>query len=209
MYFSMRCPIDDIVKISVIQDHTLKKDVSGPLENPPVRLVLGRRPLWKNINEIKALNIVENIATDAKQTRDRYIQDIFGYDGSRKDLYTFFELFSEEKDSDNDSLNSFEASSISEDHVLKDKMTDEEKKKYSSKQSVGEKGKEMLGALLNPVQTIKDKKRASMAKMKSHTEQTLDEKFGAVKQGFRKDLKYVTGKGQSQENTILLQYCFP
>lgn len=208
MYFSFKCPINDRIKISLFQDHIFNAEHKAAKNNPPTRLILSRKPLWGRRLESKAQGILAVIQQDIRDSKDEQTEE-FARNEMVRDGFRMF-LQSEKfkgivSDGYDIYLDSQENSSDSEGSFYK-KLTDDEKAKLgkSKRMSATEKGKEILDAFIDPVASIKNN-LVQKKKDLPLDESNINELFEAEKNSLKKELKYVTGHGQSQENTIILE----
>lgn len=161
--------------------------------NPPVRLVLGRKPLWVNKERTKLKKHFEELKQDIATGKQKDVDDLI----KNIDLKTGLEVLknmNQNVHTNEDSLDSSENSS--EDEIIDESKLSEEKRKKREEQS------KIYKAFLNPAGIVSDDK---MKESKAHDDAVQEEIFESIKKAYKSNYKYVTGWGQSQDSCLMLQ----
>lgn len=188
----------------MIQDHDFAPTMEGAPENPPIRLILARRPLFRYTSEAKAAFMTKGLQTEVQQKKAKDFDDFFDNEFLRISMKQYAEkIFSRDTKGDDELLNSDDESSKS-DTSFYNKLPQEEKKLLGVHKERPVLMQDIYEAAKNPFRNNYERDLLKHQEKLSE-EAILKEKFEGVKYRFQRECKYVTGYGQSQDNTILLK----
>lgn len=160
--------------------------------NPPVRVVLGRKPLWvdKERQRLKQhfAELKEEISFNKQKAVDELLKN-----AELKSGLDFMKHISQKMLEKEESLNSSQLSSVSE-------SESEEANEVLKKQK--EERDKIFQAMMDPNAPKKDNIKNER---KIQEEVAQEETFESLKKTYRTNIKYVTGWGQSQDSSLLLE----
>ena len=205
LFLSFKVCVNDEVSLTVTQNHTFKKDPatgkepSSKLEenNPPVRVVLARKPIYKNLFDLKTRDALETNLASAKEkgqvnlNQRMHDLNLKGFEAVVKSKHPDGKPPQADLDSDYDSSDGEEAKPQAQNFVPQKKqrrLLDDQPSIFTKLADAATVARNGLG--LDP-EVTEDLK--------------YDDLFKALTREYRNDLKYVCGFGQTREETIHLR----
>ena len=204
LFLSFKACVNDEVSLTITQNHSYKKNaadnkhLSSKLEenNPPIRVVLARKPIFKNLFELRNVETLEmkfaNVKEKGQINLNKMMHDLNfkGIEGILKSKITDGKAPQADLDSD---YNSSE---------------DEDAKKQEQKFEPQQKQRKLIEDQDNIFSKLADAAENARKgqKVQEETEDLkYEDLFKKLTRDYRNDLKYVCGFGQTREEVVHLR----
>lgn len=167
----------------MIQDHVFNPEIPvSQRVNPPVRVILGRKPLWFNKERAKLQQHFADLKEDIAAKKQAAVENFVGNQAIQSGFEFIKNLTNVNVEQDNSIDSSAESSEPNVDY--KPEAT------------------QLITAFVSPADR-EEEKRAKDNKL--NEDAVLEETFSSIKKAYQSNLKYVTGWGQTQDSNLMLK----